>query len=48
MIMQFCVISVKHGFTLNVTILIMLIKNIYKVVANHGIAFLVQNAISIW
>ena len=41
MIMQFYVISVKHGSTLNVTILIILITNIYKVVMNHGIAFLV-------
>ena len=38
--MQFYVICVKHGSTLNVTILIILIKNIYKVVTNHGIAFL--------
>ena len=41
MIMQFHIISVKHGYTLNVTILIILIKSIYKVVTKHGIAFLV-------
>ena len=32
---------VKHGYTLNVTILIILITNISKVVTKHGIAFLV-------
>ena len=40
-IRQFYVISVKHGSTLNVTISIILIANIYNVVTNHGIAFLV-------
>ena len=40
-IIKFYVISVKHGSTLNVTILIILITNIYKVAMNHGIAFLV-------
>ena len=39
MIMQFYVISVKHGSTLNVTMLIILITNIYKVATNHGISF---------
>ena len=39
--MQFYVICVKHGSTLNATILIILITIIYKVVTNHGIAFLV-------
>ena len=42
MIMQFYVISVKHGSILNVNILIILITNIYKVVRNHGIAALVS------
>ena len=36
--MQFYVISVKHGSTLNVTMLIILITNIYKVATNHGIS----------
>ena len=49
MIMQFYVVSVKRGSTLNVTILIILITNIYKVVTNHGIVFLLyDNALSIW
>ena len=34
--MQFYVICVKHGSTLNVTILIILITNIYKVAMNHA------------
>ena len=37
MIMQLYVIFVKHGSTLNVTILIILVTNIYKIVKNHGI-----------
>ena len=41
MIMQFYLISVKHGSTLKVTILIILITDIYNVVTNHGIALLV-------
>ena len=41
-IKQFDVISFKYGSTLNVTILIILITNIYKVVTNHGIASLVR------
>ena len=36
--MQLYVISVKHGPTLNATILIILIPNIYKIVKNRGIA----------
>ena len=34
--MQFYVIPVKHDSLLNVTILIILITNIYKVVTNHS------------
>ena len=41
MIMQFYVIFVKHGSTLNVTILTILITKIYNIITNHGIAFLV-------
>ena len=36
--MQLYVISVKHGSTLNATILIIWITNIYKIVKNRGIA----------
>ena len=39
--MQFYVIFVKHGSTLNVTILTILITKIYNIITNHGIAFLV-------
>ena len=48
MIMQFYAICVKHGSTLNVTILIISITNIYKAVTNDGIAFLYHKALSIW
>ena len=48
MIMQFYVISVKHGSTLNVTILIKLITNIYTVVTSHDITNMYYNALSIW
>ena len=46
-IMQFYVISAKHESTLNVTILIILITNIYKVVT-MVLPLLYHNPISIW
>ena len=41
MIMQFYVISVKHGSIFSVNILIILTTNIYKVLTNHAIISLV-------